>query len=575
MKYRKIIIVFVYVLFVALCAAHAASARTIILSWNPNSESDLAGYKIFVGRASHDYDTIYSVGLVNEYQLNIADDQADYYIALKAFDKSMNESDFSEEVVVNAETGTDEYLDDPEELLLVNSQEKAPGGDNYLWKSVAFNTYATQDVKISLVVSTHQGDNIGLELNGEAFGWNNGVASLVSPDDEANGAIKIIEISKKSLPAGSNVLRIYANQMPTVHSLQIVAEQPAIDICPIRGAACLPTPGGSMDYQFSLDKDQLLKFTFVSNLDNNGFINLQIDGNDIGGISAADYLADPSIDQIISTDPQLLHAGRHTLSVQLSDGSSIRQFDMVKLGSYTKQNTIVTYDLGETAPDGERYLWKTLRFYVPKDGRVCVTGVGSALHATRKADRNDDNLVLVVDGDNPVWDHDDLNGDKTRGYTTSFVKSYDLAAGWHEINAYVDGSPFLSSVKISFADPCGNILRYVQTEQMGSNLFNKRKSFLFNLSAADSEKILIRIIASARAAWQNDNNRDDILAMVFDRKFFGWSNDFSFHGADLQDDIEVIDIIIDHASDKMSHLLNLIAQGTPTIYNVTIKEFNP
>lgn len=72
---------------------------TAQLSWNANTEPDLAGYKMFVGRASRIYDpptnvpvspTIATIsGLVSGQT---------YYFALKAFDTANNESNFSSEV---------------------------------------------------------------------------------------------------------------------------------------------------------------------------------------------------------------------------------------------------------------------------------------------------------------------------------------------------------------------------------------------------------------------------------------------------------------------------------------------
>ncbi|MCD6390181.1 MAG: hypothetical protein J7L69_12280 [Desulfobulbaceae bacterium] len=80
-------------------------ARTITLSWDPNTEYDLAGYMVFVGQTSGEYDASYSVDNdVNEYELDLPNDGLDYFLALIAFDTSGNESEFSEEVIVEGET---------------------------------------------------------------------------------------------------------------------------------------------------------------------------------------------------------------------------------------------------------------------------------------------------------------------------------------------------------------------------------------------------------------------------------------------------------------------------------------
>jgi len=88
-----------------LLVGHASflCARTVVLSWNPNTEADLAGYIVFVGAASRNYSESHSVGKVNEYELNLPDDGLDYFLALKAFDESGNKSAFSAEVKVDGD----------------------------------------------------------------------------------------------------------------------------------------------------------------------------------------------------------------------------------------------------------------------------------------------------------------------------------------------------------------------------------------------------------------------------------------------------------------------------------------
>ncbi|MCK4378936.1 MAG: hypothetical protein KAW01_06305, partial [Deltaproteobacteria bacterium] len=101
----KFLTVFIICLIFLFSNLSSPFARTITLSWNPNTENDLAGYKVFVGLASAEYDTFYSVGKVDEYQLDLPSDEDDYYLALKAFDYSGNESAFSAEVVVEGSAG--------------------------------------------------------------------------------------------------------------------------------------------------------------------------------------------------------------------------------------------------------------------------------------------------------------------------------------------------------------------------------------------------------------------------------------------------------------------------------------
>ena len=68
------------------------------LTWNPNTETDLAGYKVYVGTASGTYGAPIDVGNVTTFQVvNLSQGQT-YYFAVTAYDYSGNESGFSNEV---------------------------------------------------------------------------------------------------------------------------------------------------------------------------------------------------------------------------------------------------------------------------------------------------------------------------------------------------------------------------------------------------------------------------------------------------------------------------------------------
>jgi VCBS repeat-containing protein len=70
----------------------------VTLAWNPNTEPDLKGYKIYYGMASGDYDVTVDVGKWTSCTIDGLEEGETYYFAATAYDSQDRESDFSEEV---------------------------------------------------------------------------------------------------------------------------------------------------------------------------------------------------------------------------------------------------------------------------------------------------------------------------------------------------------------------------------------------------------------------------------------------------------------------------------------------
>ena len=91
------LILSVSLLLVALFPAPlAASALTLV--WDPNTEDDLAGYNVYYGTRSRDYDFVIDLGNTTHYTVTGLEPETLYYFALTAYDTSWNESDFSAEI---------------------------------------------------------------------------------------------------------------------------------------------------------------------------------------------------------------------------------------------------------------------------------------------------------------------------------------------------------------------------------------------------------------------------------------------------------------------------------------------
>ncbi len=75
----------------------------VVLAWENNTEPDLAGYIIYYGKSSRNYNTNIDVGDPKvsdgcEYMLTGLEENIEYFFAATAYDKSENESDYSDEV---------------------------------------------------------------------------------------------------------------------------------------------------------------------------------------------------------------------------------------------------------------------------------------------------------------------------------------------------------------------------------------------------------------------------------------------------------------------------------------------
>lgn len=85
------------ILFAGNAYAVEAKRFSVTLVWDANSETDLAGYRVYYGTQSTVYNVPIDVGNVTRYTINnlIA---GTYYYAVTAYDDADNESGFSKEV---------------------------------------------------------------------------------------------------------------------------------------------------------------------------------------------------------------------------------------------------------------------------------------------------------------------------------------------------------------------------------------------------------------------------------------------------------------------------------------------
>lgn len=91
---HRILIVLLFIVFLPA----AGSAASLLVNWNANTESDLAGYKVYYGTQTGTYGAPVTLGKVTSYTLANVTAGRTYYFALTAYDTSGNESARSAEV---------------------------------------------------------------------------------------------------------------------------------------------------------------------------------------------------------------------------------------------------------------------------------------------------------------------------------------------------------------------------------------------------------------------------------------------------------------------------------------------
>lgn len=95
MRIKSIVIA----IFIVTLYAVAAFSAQILVTWDANTEPDLAGYKVYCGTASGQYGAPVTV-TTPSYTFQGATDKTTYYVAVSAIDTSGNESALSDEVSV-------------------------------------------------------------------------------------------------------------------------------------------------------------------------------------------------------------------------------------------------------------------------------------------------------------------------------------------------------------------------------------------------------------------------------------------------------------------------------------------
>ncbi len=189
-------------------------AGGVIVSWDPNSEPDLLGYKVYWGTSSRNYTNVKDVGNSTTYTIANLAEGLKYFFAVTAYDTAYNESDFSVEVSytvpINDITPPEiisASLKSATELELVYSEpvEKisAETVSNYqITGGVSINSIALRANQTSVIVTTspHAAGSYTITVNhvkdlaGNVIEPNSRISYQMIPEDSVPPTITGVQV---------------------------------------------------------------------------------------------------------------------------------------------------------------------------------------------------------------------------------------------------------------------------------------------------------------------------------------------------------------------------------------------
>jgi LmbE family N-acetylglucosaminyl deacetylase len=149
---RKIVLLTLVLVFFPLLTPKVHSSQ-VTLAWDANTESHLAGYKVYYGEASRTYSHTVDVGNKTSYSLAQMPNYQETYFAVTAYDKYGQESRFSEEVVWKGEPPPTVYVITASAgnggSISPSGQVEVVSGDDAAFSIKPDDGFAIQDVVVN------------------------------------------------------------------------------------------------------------------------------------------------------------------------------------------------------------------------------------------------------------------------------------------------------------------------------------------------------------------------------------------------------------------------------------------